>query len=87
MEMSAFTGKDIMIVITIVGILVLGKLVSLLVDSGYHKLIKSDYVVKVDCTACKNMLQEQIKIMKGLLLVVAVKVGVPEHEIRELIDK
>jgi hypothetical protein len=87
MGWDSLTSKDMLMVLIVVGILVLGKFVSLLVDTGYHRLTDNTAITKVDCTICKALLNENIRIVKMLLLVVAVKVGVDEDQLKELIGK
>lgn len=77
---------------TILGGLILVDVVKLLVASAYRRITKNDFVTKTDCQTCQKQgdndrddLVESMKIIKGVLLVVAVKVGVPESDWKTLV--
>jgi hypothetical protein len=67
------------------------RLIELLVTSAYKTLSGNRYVTKKDCEKCQSSehgvvkeFKEDMKLMRGILLVVAVKVGVPESEWKRL---
>jgi hypothetical protein len=92
MELAA--SREFQLAIVIVVAMIIAKLISLLVDSAYRRGVTTDYVTRSECVTCKNAMAErrselsmQIRFIKGLLLIVAIKVGVPEDQLKELIEK
>jgi hypothetical protein len=91
--MEYVTGKDFQFAVTIILAIVIGKIITLLVDTTYNKAVNNQYITKSDCNACKMSISErrsevgvQIRIIKGLLLVVAVKLGVSDEQLKDLFD-
>jgi len=91
--MESLTTRDFQIAAMIITALVIGKVISLIVDTGYKRMTSNDYITKADCNACKATISErrsevsvQIRIIKGLLLVVAVKLGVSDEQLKDLFD-
>lgn len=89
-----FTANELQIVVIIIGAVIIGKLISLGVEFTFKKVVQESYVTKSDCCTCRATLMErrgeineQIKIIKGLLLVIAVKVGIQEEHLKDLIEK
>lgn len=72
-------------VVAIIGMIVIVKVVELLIASVYKKLTVNEAVTKADCDVCKRSFRDDIKIIKGMLLVIAVKIKIPEEQIKELI--
>lgn len=67
------------------------QIVQLLIQSAWKKLAGNEYVTRAACDACKKAesgaleeLRTDTTIMRGILLVVAVKVGVDEKEWKKL---
>lgn len=67
------------------------QVVQLLVQSVWKKLVGNEYITRSACETCKKAesgaldeLKSDTAIMRGILLVVAVKVGVDEKEWKKL---
>lgn len=92
-EFNLLVKEEYQIAILIVIAIILGKLLSLFIEFIFKKTMTQQYITKSDCLSCKNQIAErrselsmQIRIIKGLLLVMAVKVGVPDEQLRDLVD-
>jgi len=71
--------------------IVVYQVVTLLVQVAWKKLAGNEYITKAECTTCKKSetgsleeLKADTALMRGILLVVAVKVGVDEKEWKKL---
>lgn len=71
--------------------LVIYQTATLLVQAAWKKLAGNEYITRTECTTCKKAeagsleeLKADTAIMRGILLVVAVKVGVDEKEWKKL---
>jgi hypothetical protein len=77
--------------ISVLLILFFWKLIELGTQYFFRKLTRDDYVTKSDCTNCGKKrdatfeeLNKSLSVVKGILLVVAVKGGVDTDELKSL---
>lgn len=90
--MDVIDHSTISLAVTAIGIVVVYKLVDKAIDYFWKKGPGTEYVTKADCAACKasqhNGLSEvcsDLKSMKRLLFLVAMKSGVDPEETQKLV--
>ena len=86
------TNKEFQIAIIIIMAIIIGRVITLIVDTAFKRAVNNDFISKADCLACKvgikehrDELSKQVRIIKGLLLVVAIKIGVSDDQLQDLI--
>ena len=92
MSADMLVKEEYQIAMLIIVAIILGKFLSLLIEFVFKKAMTTQYITKAECQSCKNQIAErrselsvQIRIIKGLLLVMAVKVGVPDEQLKDLV--
>jgi len=85
--------ETMQIVVFVVGGIVFYRLTELLVDTVYRKVSGDCYVSKSSHEQCKaadvaaaKELRDELTVMRGILLVVAVKVGVDDRDLKRLAE-
>jgi len=85
--------QSLQTVVVLFGGMVIYRVTELIINTVYRKITGDCYVTKSDydqgksaAVAASKALQEEMAIMRGILLVVAVKVGVDDRDLKKLAE-
>jgi hypothetical protein len=80
-------------VVVLFGGIIIYRVTERLIDTAYRKLTGDCYITRTSHDECKaadqataKALQEEMAVMRGILLVVAVKVGVDDRDLKRLAE-
>lgn len=88
-----FDTQTAQTIVVLFGGIVIYRVTELLINTVFRKLSGDCYITRTSHEQCKaadqataNALQEEMAVMRGILLVVAVKVGVDDRDLKRLAE-